>query len=66
MERKQIFGMDVIEEDTIAPGAWKLVNPMAPYDNVYVSHAGMTFARKMTREEFRAAYPPKPEQDRKR
>ena len=56
-ERKQIFGMDVIEDPNMPPGTFKLVNPMAPYDDAYVSYAGMTFVRKMTREDFKAAYP---------
>lgn len=56
-ERKQIFGMDVIDDEAMAPGTFKLVNSMAPYDDVYVSYAGMTFVRKMTREDFKAAYP---------
>lgn len=51
MERKQIFGMDVIEDPTMAPGTFKLVTP-APHDDVYVSNRGMTFIRKMTRAEF--------------
>lgn len=51
MERKQIFGMDVIEDPDMSPGTFKLVNP-APHDDVYVSDRGMTFVRKMTRAEF--------------
>ncbi|MGV1682889.1 hypothetical protein [Sphingopyxis sp. NJF-3] len=51
MERKQIFGMDVIEDPNMPPGTFKLVNP-APHDDVYVSDRGMTFVRKMTRAEF--------------
>lgn len=51
MERKQIFGMDVVEDATMPPGTFKLVTP-APYDDVYVSDRGMTFVRKMTRAEF--------------
>lgn len=59
MEMKQLFGMDVIEDEAMTPGTWKLANPMEPYENVYVSYAGMTFVQKMTRDEFKAAYPPK-------
>lgn len=51
MERKQIFGMDVIEDPDMPPGTFKLVSP-APHDDVYVSDRGMTFVRKMTRAEF--------------
>jgi hypothetical protein len=51
MERKQIFGMDVVEDAAMTPGTFKLVNP-APHDDVYVSERGMTFVRKMTRDEF--------------
>ena len=56
MERKQLFGMDVVEDPTMPPGTFKLVNP-APHDDVYVSQRGMTFVRKMTREDFKAANP---------
>lgn len=52
-ERKQIFGMDVIEDPNMPPGTFKLVNP-SPHDDVYVSDRGMTFVRKMTRAEFDA------------
>ena len=53
MGHKQIFGMDVVEDPTMMPGTFKLVNP-APHDDVYVSQRGMTFVRKMTRDEFDA------------
>lgn len=39
---------------------FKMVNPFEPYENIYVSYAGMTFVKKMTREEFKAAYPSNP------
>lgn len=60
MERKQIFGMDVIEDPTMPPGTFKMINPFEPYENIFVSYAGMTFVKKMTREEFKAAYPSNP------
>lgn len=54
MSAKQIFGMDVVEDPRMPPGTWKLAAPLPPYDDVFVSYAGMTFVRKMTRDDFAA------------